>query len=484
MTDDRSRPADQRKAGARVLAFPARADAPPATIGSRVAVAPLRVALDWASMLVRPFVSVQVFRALVALAKPTAIRTMDLLGEDGTRLPVDVSTAADGDAYVLLKGNGLYAKVHNPRPRVKRSEGEGMRRYGVEVQIQGTALAASRHGVDVARWMRDAVFAALFQHLGHTYAERRENLRADVLPGRWDVAVDVAVRPRDPTDTFAASDWIEEDLFRAGSLKEAAMRFVTRARSPRAVERQKIHDRAHDGTDDVTARQQGKETTGRTMYLGNALELCVYEKDKHRATSSDIARATLARDCGWNGTDRVVRWEVRASRDWFRDQKCDRVRADGTRERIWSNDITFDDFLDNFARFSREVISRFRHVDLVPGRRRRDCPESIFYEAVTAGLGLYTDAGRAADAATIERIVSTRREAALERSTSAAAGGLVRVLAIMGEDFSDDGIARAVERVSEAIGERAEHFEELHRRTRLRHRMAEGLAMEELVGAA
>lgn len=477
MTDDGSRPADQRKAGARVIPFPA-APASPTGRPSRVEVVPLRCALDWATMLCRPRVSAQIFKALVRLAKPGALRTLDLIGEDGTRLPVEVSTSADGDAYVIFRGNGVYVKVHNPRPKVQRSEGEGVRRYGVEAQIQGTALAASRYGVDVARWMRDAIFAALYADQGATYAERRENLRADTLPGRWDVAVDVAIRPRDPSDAFGADDWIEEDLFRAGSLRDAALRFVTRARSPRAVEQRRLNDRAHDN---YSARQQGKESTGRTLYLGNALELCVYEKDKHRAVSSEIARATLQRECGWNGADRVIRWEVRATRDWFRDQQCDRVSPDGSRERVWSNDITFDDFLDNFARFSREVISRFRHVDIEPGKRRRDCPESAFYAAVTAGIGLYRDDGRSADAATIDRIVSTRREAALERSTSAAAGGAVRVLAIMGEAFTEQGIASALERVSQAIGERAEHFEALHRRTLLRHRQAEGLSVAELV---
>lgn len=440
----------------------------------RVEVTPLRAALDWASMMFKLFVTVDVFRSMVRIAKPGAFQCFDLVGLDGVHFPVDVTVARDGDAQVILRGPGFHARVFNPRPRGGQ---RGKIPYGVEVQVQGTALAASRSGADVVRWFRDAVVETLFGHMGPSPAARSAAVRPEIRPGRWDIAIDVLVRPRDSSDSFAADDYIEENIFRGGHLREAAMRFVTKARTPRAVEHRKLSDEAHDEFD---ARQQGKETSGRTFYLGNALETCVYEKDKHKARSSQIAMATLRREFGWNGKDRVVRWEMRVDRSWMHDQQCD-ISVGGETQRVWAAEVCFDDWLDNLPAFAAEALSRTRHVDLRAGWRRRDCKNSVFYEAVRTGLALYQDDGRSADARMIARIIATQREASLKRSVSVAAGGLVRVAAMIGVMFCSEGFRAAMDHVVQYVESQAEHFEQLHRRTMLRHRMAEGIALAELV---
>lgn len=442
----------------------------------RVEVTPLRAALDWASLLIKTFVDVQIFRTMVRLAGPEAFQSFDLIGLDGVHFPVDVKVARDGDAQVVLTGPGFFCRVFNPRPR--RGD-RGKIPYGVEVQVQGMALAASRSGADVVRWFRDAVIETLFAHLGPSPQARRDAIRSEIRPGRWDVAIDVLVRPRDPTDTFAPDDYIEENIFRGGHLRECAMRFVTKARTPRSIEHRKLADEAHDEYD---TRQQGKESTGRTFYLGNALETCVYEKDKHKAKSTKLALNTLRREFGWNGEDRVVRWEMRVDRAWMHDQQCD-ITVGGELQRLWAAEVCFDDWLDNLPAFAAEALSRTRHVDLRPGWRRRDCKNSTFYEAVRTGLALYRDDGRSATASMIARIIATQREASLKRSVSVAAGALVRVAAILGVMFGGDGFAAAAEHVVQYIEGQADHFEQVHRRTLLRHRMAEGIALAELIAA-
>ena len=155
-----------------------------------------------------------------------------------------------------------------------------------------------------------------------------------------------------------ASGWIEDALFCGGSLEHAAANFSSRARTPKQLKTVRGRD-----LDNLSLRAQGKASTGRTFYLGSMVELCVYEKDKPKDLASEVARETLQRDCGWDGEARLVRWEVRCTRAWFREQEMvvHGVPVRGDR-------LSFADFLEGLPMLAKTILGRFRHTEMDPER--------------------------------------------------------------------------------------------------------------------
>lgn len=421
--------------------------------GAHVEFKPLRCAIDWATSLYGPHVSGRVWKYLAKLGSREGHQTLTLQ-HAGESLPCTVRLSAGGTQVILL-GPGVHLRVLDPdRSRC----GEPVSAiYGVEVQIQGTILSDSHNGLDAIRWVKAAVEAALFRHYGANANERAEGLREHVKPGRFDVAVDVAVIGE------GAAQWINDELFCGNNIEEANRRISTRAREPggagvvidldEARARKGAKRRGRAAAPDPT-RFRGRESTGRTLYRGRTMaELCIYERSKKRDGDWSILSDTL-RACGWDGESEVIRWEVRFSRAWFREQLVSVVR-DGERQDIRADKITFDDWLNHATDFARLALTRFRHV--VEGKGRvRERESSPYHRAVFAALDLFEGPDRAKKI--VATVVSKKRDAAIERAAARACGALVDVMASdpKGEFTMIDAFLIVV---GSQWNERAEHWE-------------------------
>lgn len=372
--------------------------------------APLRAALDWCTLLYRVFVSAKVWKHLRAIATE-GNRVVGITTPEGDVIPLDVRMMGN-DAAILLKGPGVWCKVKNP---AARPQNDGSKDDGVELQVQGAALAAqSDNGVSTILAIRSGINGLLFRHFGTTRAQRATALRAHVRPGRFDVAFDVAVIGPD------ARPWIEGELFAHGNLTDATRAIVTRARRPKTIADVTEHvterPRKTERPERIIGRQQGTETAGRTLYVGSQVCLRIYEKDKEPSDTSKLLRSTLKASCGWDGESPVLRWEIEVKRDWFRDQIA---IIDG--QQIRGDALTADDFLENASIFARTVLSRFRHTDDAPGARKNR-PNSAYYNAVTHAMHLFTLRDEKPN---METIMSKKREAFGRRNAVQGVGAVV-----------------------------------------------------------
>ena len=435
----------------------------------------LRCALDWCTLLYLTHVSGQVWKALLKLTKAGEFGILDLVhGEQRVACRV---REVSGGAAVILQGFGFWVKVANPFLRAQRAAKATGKLYGVEMQVQGTALSASTTGLDVVAWGKAALEAALYRHAGPTPEARAETLKTSCFPGRWDVAVDVALkcpvpqRSRDaPLPVADPQTWIDSEIFADGNLDDANARVSTRARKPKAAAKVKP-DYAESETA-IGTRMVGKQATGRTLYRGGSIvELCIYERARKLDGDWKILEGTLKGHCGWDGRSPVMRFEVRCMRPWFRDQKVKR----GT-EWVRGDELYFDEWLELVPEFAGTVLGRFRHTKNQPGVRTRDREDSSYYEAVRGALPLLSSAARVAEP--IALVVSKKREVAAERAESRACGAITDIMALRGVSMKE---AFVMLRDGE-MRDRAEHWHLRFMQTRVRYGLDPGLDMERLLG--
>lgn len=435
---------------------------------------PLRCALDWCTLMYLPHVSGHVWKTLLKLTKPGGFGMVDMAhGEERVALRVrDVGAGA----AIVLQGFGIYVKVANPFMRVQRAAKTTGRVYGVDMQVQGTALSASLTGVDVVQWAKTAIESTLFLHAGPTPEKRAETLRQSCFPGRWDVAVDVMLRnPADerslvaPVSEADPQQWIDSEIFADGNLDDANSRVSTRARKPKAAARVKQDYTEHDTARGT--RLVGKESTGRTLYRGGAIvELCVYERARKTDGDWKILAATLQQKCGWDGKSPVMRYEIRCMRPWFRDQRVKRGK-----DWIRGDDLYFDEWLALVPEFAATVIGRFRHTKNEPGVRTRDRDDSAYYTAIRAGIAKLSSAERVANPMT--EVVSKKREVAAERAESRAAGAIVDIMALKGCSLKE-----AVMAIRDGeMTERKEHWDKRYEQTRVRYGLSPGLELKDML---
>lgn len=444
----------------------------------------LRCALDWVTLLYQPFTTPDLWAFLVRIAsrqgtvrlwRPDRLDAVPFRVEGDADSDVVFTTrvnAAQNDAVVRLKGPGLCVFVRNPTIPANRWPG-GHLPHGVEVQVQGTALSASlASGLDVVLWLKAAVEALLFAGWGSDEASRARALRDQVVPGRWDLAVDVAVTPS-PTGASgtSAQDWIDGEIFGGGNLDAANARIASRARKPKAAsaaDDDGVRVRRDAARADPATRMVGRASSGRTLYRGGGTcELCIYERGKKVDGDWPILSDTL-RARGWDGVSPVLRYEVRLMRAWFRDQQLvitERGADDGPDLEKWcrGDEIPFDVWVQYVGAFGGCVVSRFAHK-VAGSQRVRDRAASPFYVAVCEGLQLFRDDGDQGDRA-IARVVSKKREAAADRAVSRAINALVDVAAH--DDVSPDAAAAKVLRLIR--GEDYEHAAKRYAHTRAVH---------------
>jgi hypothetical protein len=364
----------------------------PARAGELVTWRVVRVACDWAKCLMRAWVTERTWQALCV---HLAVGGFDLVLPDGECVSLKLRQQGDqlvawgGGVRLVVRREPRYqaprttpadpVRALNQRERVERARAAVERArqqepYGVELDISGTALSASATGLDVVAAVRTAVEGLLFPERGVTAAARRAALAPLTFPGRFDLAVDVAVTGS------RASDWIEGTLYRHGHLDRARRDWSSRARNQKGVARHAAP--ADVGDRDEQASIVGRARKGRTLYFGSNPLLRVYERDRKTDGDWPVLASTL-RDLGWSPSERLIRSEFEIKREWLRDQEIGGVRGDR---------LTFDGWVAALPTIVRELTTRYRHVEgktrgtrgaVIEARRR---PTSRYWSAVMVAV--------------------------------------------------------------------------------------------------
>lgn len=391
-------------------------------------VRPLRTCLDWFTVLWKVWVSSEVWARLSALAARGEVVTLP--GRMGDPVPL-VGRRRGRD--VVFMGHGVYICVRDPDGQ---GDASGSGAYGAELQVQGTAFAGSPGGGESLVW--DLLYRTeelLWEEVGETDLDRRVLLDPSTRVGRLDIACDCAFA----NDDNQGSRWIEGGIYADGDHDGSIKRFLTRAKKSR-TERDGKNRTSKVGKGEVKdagkgrTSMLGKERAGRTLYLGTggSLELCVYERDKLKRGDWAILAETY-KVLGWNEVDRIVRWEARTSRAWYRDQ---RVTLEDGRE-VTADTLTVGQMLGSLRVLALAIARRWRHTDpsCDENRRRKDRDSSPWQNAVNEGVMRWRDMGGDMCA-----VVSKRREAALNRAGRRTLGGAVDYLALKGiplESYAD-----------------------------------------------
>lgn len=395
----------------------------------------VRNALDWFTVLWRLWVDAEVFCYLRKLAEEGRGLVLEGLANDGAPL---LGRTFGRD--VCFEGHGLRLLVKDPshQPHQQKTSRQP---YGVDFQIQGTAFSSQLGGGErLVKDLVDRVEKLLWPMWGEDDDDRRHRLDPFTRVGRFDVAIDVKFIDADKGANEDAGDqWIEDAIYGCGDHDRCVRGFVTRARKARTERDGKLLGQSDKGrrrrgdetteTSDERSSMRGKRTAGRTVYLGtgSSLVLCAYERDKLRTGDWPILKETLEA-LHWRDGQRLVRCEFRTSRAWLRDQVV--TLPQGVKRR--ADVLTLGETLSVFSSLVGAVANRYRHTD--PNdlqRRSKDREPSIWQEAIQHGITEWADRGGA-----FVRVVSLRREAALERAVERMAKAGVDTLALRGLPLS------------------------------------------------
>lgn len=292
----------------------------------------LRIAVDRQRLLIQAPLDLDTWGELLESDALT------LATPDGSTITARRRGRLDREAHALIfdgSDQGLWLQVRHPS-HVDEARGQ----FHAEMECQGLLCSTSQTGIPAVLGARDAVTWALYGH-------GAEAARALTFPGRTDVAIDSAWSG----ERERVSDAIEELVFARGHQDEALAQFVTRARKRRRKTVAKYQTR--DG------RMEGSGATGRTIYWGKNPQNLLYEKDREDGRDWPLVAARLT-ESGWNGTDRVTRYEARWSREFFHNNT---VEADEiTGERVKLSQFTFDQFIAHLPTLVGAQLARFRHT--------------------------------------------------------------------------------------------------------------------------
>ena len=247
-------------------------------------------------------------------------------------------------------------------------------------------------------------------------------LDRDTRIGRVDVAVDVAVSGE------ARDQWITEAIFAGGSHVEAVKRFSTRARRKESIEPEPEPELEGEVTG--PARMLGTASRGRTLYIGRSLiELCVYEKDRAPATRSTTLALQTLRSVGWEpAEERVIRWEARVSRAWWRDQRFTSAGATHAGDVLTLSQ--WEQFMPDIAVKLGERTRHTDHLDAASRIKRRE--SSAWQLEIVKALGGWSDAP-----GDPSRVVAIRRAQTVDRAQKAILLSAARLSGVGGRPIND-----------------------------------------------
>lgn len=316
-------------------------------------------------------------------------------------------------------GLGLWLYVRRtPDDLLEQARAEKRGQPWAQWDSHGSALSASRSGLEVIRAHGAAVAALLYP------GESFDELAARWLePGETHIAVDAAfLGPH-------ADAVVSREVFADDNTRVARRCWTTRAPSCAREDMRVADDGADDG-DDLT-RGQGDVRHGRTLYVGRkggSVELCVYERSKHRGDGHWLVLEETLRACGWDGTSPVTRSEWRLSREWLRDQVCE--LPDGRELR--GNRLALAEWFAVLPEVLAGMIERYRHHVLTAGPRGGERREiSRWWRAVQghAVAWFARELGRARDdEAPLARFVAKRREEKLRTAVTRGADGAAKFM--------------------------------------------------------
>jgi len=393
--------------------------------GSKVQLRCLRAALDEATVLLDLPVDGPVWDGLVALSESTS-KVLHLPLADSPPLALKVRRDPMKPSQLVCRGDGIFLRLVHP-DAVTASFSSA-----VEVQVHGELLATSPAGgqglvLQVVAAVGRLLWPSSFAVGGQITTDAQVLATLDPVSrmGRVDVAVDVAVSGE------ARDQWITEAIFADGSHVEAVERFSTRARRKESVEPEALGEVEDEGEATGPARMLGTAKRGRTLYVGRSLiELCIYEKDRAPLVRSTQLALDTLKSAGWRpDEERVIRWEARISRAWWRDQKFELdegLLVSGSRLTLSQWEKVMPDIVAKLPQRTRHTD----HLDKATRLRRRD--SSAWQVQIEAALATWQD--RPGDPS---RVVACRRAQTIDRARNAILLSAARLSGVTGKPIAD-----------------------------------------------
>lgn len=365
---------------------------------------PLRAGLDWANLLFDAPISRGRWLELAAA------ESLELVTPHG---PLTLSRSGPvrrGEVDSLAwSGDGLLVRAVSPERYALDPASHAAR-----VDVQGLWCSTASDGLAAVEGARAAVASALWP----------ERAAVPCVGGRLDLFCDVEVRA--PLERGA--EWVEREVFRSGNADRIFAGFVTRANEKSralttalAVEALR-EGRAREHKDHEPGRYLGGARLGRTRVLGRDPRVMSYEADKDPSRDKALVRDRW-RERGWSGETRVIRTEVRVSRDWFTDNELE--LENGARVRLaGSGGLSWDEVRPHLPAIARALLLRTRETDVRDRTARLDRRRSSpLWLANLEGFEVWSArlaAGELPDWSAVPELVSRRRVTSIERATRRA----------------------------------------------------------------
>lgn len=379
---------------------------------------PVRAGLDWCNLLFDRAISRDRFRELAAA------ESLQLVTTQGVLELLRVGKARPDVESLAWSGDGLLVRASSPERYAREPE-----QHAARCDVQGLWCSTSHDGLTAVEEAKRAVEAALWPEAHHI----------PCVAGRVDLFADIEV----DASQSDGSEWVEREVFRRGAMDKCWSHFATRAReaSRRAstvVELLQLREgRALTSEDREALRAQleraelgqflGGARVGRSRVLGRDPRLLTYEADRDPSRDKPLVKERW-KSAGWDGERRVVRTEVRVSREWF--AANDLELEDGSKIRLaGEHGVTWEQLRPLLPIVARALLNRSRETDVRDKRavvsRRRNSPlwaanlraHDRWEEQLRSGAALEWEGALA--------IVARRRVTSLEKETRRAESGLV-----------------------------------------------------------
>lgn len=380
---------------------------------------PLRAGLDWCNLLFDRGVSRDRWRELAARD------SLELVTSQGVLELMRSGRARPDAESIAWSGDGLLVRAVSPERYALEPE-----HHAARVDVQGLWCSTSHDGLTAVLEAKRAVEAALWPEA---------KAKVPCVAGRMDLFADCEV----DASKRDGSEWVEREVFRYGHMDKCWSHFASRAREASRKSSSVVDLRGlREGrplTDDEKKQLEvelvsselgqflGGARVGRSRVLGRDPRLLTYEADRDPSRDKVLVKDRW-RANGWDGEKRVVRTEVRVSRDWFVDNELtlengERIRLAGQHGMQW------DELRGLLPMIARTLLLRSRETDVRDRRatvsKRRNSP---LWAANLRAHDRWAEQLRACELLEWEgasAVVGRRRIASQERETRRVESALV-----------------------------------------------------------
>lgn len=329
---------------------------------------PLRAGLDWCNLLFDRGLSRDRWRELAARD------SLELVTSQGVLELMRSGRARPDAESIAWSGDGLLVRAVSPERYALEPE-----HHAARVDVQGLWCSTSHDGLTAVLEAKRAVEAALWPEA---------KAKVPCVAGRMDLFADCEVQ----ASKRDGSEWVEREVFRQGHMDKCWSHFASRAREASRKSSSVVDLRGlREGrplTDDEKKQLElelvsselgqflGGARVGRSRVLGRDPRLLTYEADRDPSRDKALVKDRWKAN-GWDGEKRVVRTEVRVSREWFADNEL--VLEDGSRIRLAGpHGMQWDELLGLLPMIARALLLRSRETDVRDRRatvsKRRNSP--------------------------------------------------------------------------------------------------------------